>query len=115
MKMILYLTLFSACSFLLFGIACFTTVQMKKEFTRYGLASYRNIVGALQLLGGLGLLLGLYDSTILQIAAAAGLSILMVLGFMVRLKIKDSVIQALPSLSYAILNAYIFFKLLPQL
>ncbi len=112
MNIVFYLTLFSAFSFLAFGIACFTTAQMKKEFFRYGLASYRKIVGILQVLGGLGLLMGLFYSTILQMAAAAGLAVLMLLGFMVRLKIKDNVLQAAPSLIYAIINAYILYRLL---
>ncbi|MGB3152746.1 MAG: DoxX family protein, partial [Maribacter sp.] len=93
----------------------FITVEMKREFKRYGLASYRKIVGLLQILGGSGLLIGLFYLPILQLLASAGLSVLMILGFLVRLKIKDSVVQALPSLSYAILNVYLFYKLLPLL
>lgn len=85
---------------------------MKLEFKRYGLASYRKTVGALQLTGGIGLLAGMYHSPLLQILAAAGLSILMLLGFLVRLKIKDTFLLAAPSLFYALLNAYIFYQLL---
>ncbi|WP_281540249.1 DoxX family protein [Maribacter aestuarii] len=111
-KALAYLTLFSGFSFLFFGLACFLTKNMKLEFERYGLASYRKTVGALQLIGGLGLLIGMYYSPFLQIFAAAGLSILMLLGFLVRLKIKDTFLQAAPSLFYALLNAYIFYHLL---
>lgn len=82
------------------------------EFERYGLASYRKIVGAFQLLGGMGLLIGMMYSPSLQLWAAAGLSVLMLLGFMVRLKIKDAFLLATPSLSYALLNAYICYELL---
>jgi len=85
---------------------------MKLEFERYGLPSYRKIIGTLQLLGGLGLILGMFYSSTLQLYAAFGLSILMFLGFLVRLKIKDIFLLAAPSLFYALLNAYICYELL---
>lgn len=106
------LTFFSALSFLFFGIASFTTAQMKAEFKRYGLAKFRRIVGGLQFVGALGLMLGYFYSPKLQGAAALGLFILMTLGFIVRLKIKDSFFQAVPSFMYAVLNAVIFLMLL---
>ena len=112
MNTLSYLTIFSGFSFLFFGAACFIAKKMKLEFERYGLASYRKTVGALQLLGGIGLLVGMASFPILQLWAAAGLSILMLLGFLVRLKIKDTFLLAAPSLSYAVLNAYIFYGLL---
>ena len=107
-----YLTLFSGFSFLFFGSACFLTKKMKTEFERYGLTTYRRLVGALQIIGGLGLIVGSMYYPVLQLVAAAGLAILMLLGFLVRLKIKDTFILAAPSLGYALLNAYIFYKLL---
>ena len=106
------LTFFSALSFLIFGIACFTTVHMKSEFRRYGLAKFRKTIGGLQLLGALGLLIGYLLSPKLQIAAAGSLAFLMVLGFIVRLKIRDSFLEAAPSFFYAILNAYLLLLLL---
>ena len=65
-KTLTYLTLFSGFSFLFFGLACFLTKNMKLEFERYGLASYRKTVGALQLAGGIVLLAGMYLSPLLQ-------------------------------------------------
>ena len=112
MKFLTLSILFSAFSFLFFGWACLFTAQMKSEFSRYGLASFRRIVGVLQLLGGLGLLIGNLNLPLLQLIAATGLCVLMFLGFLIRVKIKDSFLQAVPSLSYALLNAYIFYCLL---
>lgn len=109
------LTFFSAISFLFFGWACFITSQMKSEFIRYGLENSRELIGGLQLLGALGLLFGYFYSPFIQTLAASGLSILMLLGFLVRLKIRDSFIQSAPSLLYALLNAYIFYRLVPIL
>ncbi|WP_179385807.1 DoxX family protein [Allomuricauda sp. ARW1Y1] len=107
-----YITIFSGISFLLFGCGCFLSKKMKTEFERYGLPSFRKIVGALQLMGGTGLLIGMMYSTTLQFYAAFGLSILMFLGFLVRLKIKDTFFLVAPSLFYALLNAYICYQML---
>lgn len=85
---------------------------MKSEFKRYRLNKQRTIVGVLQLIGAAGLLLGYYYNSNLELISALGLSILMVLGFGVRLKIKDSFLQSLPSLIYAAINGYIFYGLL---
>lgn len=112
MSLITFLTFISGVSFLIFGIACFTTSQMKSEFKRYGLEKSRRLVGALQLLGALGLLFGYLYSPLFQAIAASGLSILMILGFLVRMRIRDSLIQSAPSLSYAVLNALLFIMLL---
>lgn len=113
--MITILTFFSGFSFLIFGIACLSTAQMKAEFIRYGLEKSRVLVGGLQLLGAFGLLLGYFYAPLLQALAASGLSGLMLLGFLVRLRLRDSVIQSGPSLFYALLNAFIFIKLLAVL
>lgn len=109
MKIVTYIALFSACSFLFFGLACFINPQMKMEFKRYGLASYRNLVGGLQLLGSIGTLVGVFFFPVVLKFAAAGLCLLMILGFLVRLKIKDSFLQSTPSLVYAVLNGYILY------
>ncbi len=109
------LTFFSGFSFLFFGAASLFTSQMKSEFIRYGLENSRRLVGGIQLLGALGLLLGYFYSPLLQTLAALGLSILMLFGFLVRLRIRDSFIQSAPSLIYAVLNAILFIMLLDVL
>lgn len=111
-EMMTYLTLFSAFSFLFFGWACFFTPQMKSEFKRYGLVPFRRIVAGLQVIGGGGLLVGICYLPLIQLIAAGGLSLLMLLGLLVRLRIKDSLLQAAPSIFYALLNTYIFSTLL---
>jgi hypothetical protein len=84
---------------------------MRTEFSRYGLAGYRKLVGALQIAGATGLIFGLYVHWPLQLFAALGLTLLMMMGFGVRLKIRDTWLQAMPSLAYALLNAFIAYKL----
>lgn len=102
----LFLVWFSAVSFLGFGSACFLVCYMKREFARYGLARFRPLVGSLQLMGAVGLLVGLQLPWIGQLAAA-GLAVLMLLGVGVRLKIKDTLLQTFPAFFYMLLNAYL--------
>ena len=88
---------------------------MNKEFQRYGLEKWRPVVGILQLMGAAGLLLGYFYVPVLSIIAAVGLSLLMMLGFTVRLKIKDNIVQSSPSFIYAVINAYIAIMLLQNM
>ena len=102
------LIFFSAISFLFYGYNCLYSDKMKVEFNRFGLNELqRKITGVLQILGGVLLFLG-YVSPLIGLMAAGGLTIQMLLGFMVRLKIKDSIILSLPSFVFMILNGYLF-------
>ena len=100
-------TLFSGLSFLFFGTGCLTSPHMKKEFIRFGYDRQRVLTGYLQLLGGLGLLIGYWLSPFLVFFASAGLCLMMVFGFGVRLKIRDSLLASSPAISYAVLNLYL--------
>ena len=89
---------------------------MITEFKRYGLTeNQRKLTGCLQILGALGLLLS-FLSPSLGLISAIGLAVLMLFGFLVRLKIKDSFIQSAPSFVFMLLNGYLalrFAGLLP--
>jgi len=82
---------------------------MQQEYQRYGLAKFRNLVGTLQVLGGVGLLVGFRELWIGQLASG-GLAVLMLLGVGVRIKIKDTALQTLPAFAYMLLNAYLSFS-----
>ena len=84
---------------------------MKREFERFGLEDFRVLTGVLEVLGGLGLLVGFWwpPATII---ASAGLTALMFLGFIVRLSIKDTFFETLPALSLMIVNLYILVETL---
>lgn len=105
----LVLIWFSAISFLFYGFSFYTSNQMKDEFKRYGLEKFALLTSTLQILGGIGLIIGLQFHPILLISSA-GLSVLMLCGFGVRLKIKDGFWRSLPALLYLILNSYLFFE-----
>lgn len=103
--------LFSAISFLIFGYSCLTSLFMRQEFQRYGLNQYRRLVGFLQILGALSLLTGVFYRP-LAVMGAGGLAVLMFMGLAVRIRIRDSFIQSIPALFYALFNLLIVIMLL---
>lgn len=102
---------FSSLAFLFFGISCLLSKRMVLEFQRYGLSRFRMLVGVLQLLGSAGLVI---DERIPWVAlvSACGLALLMFLGVMVRVIIRDSFYALLPALLLSILNFYILVGLI---
>lgn len=79
---------------------------MRSEFDRYGLARFIRLVGTLQLMGAVGLLLGLLMPWIGQLSAG-GLALMMLCGVGVRIKIRDTMLQTFPAFAYMVLNAYL--------
>lgn len=82
---------------------------MIDEFERYRSSKFRKSVGALQLMGGVGLLGGFWIP-ILGLISAIGLAILMLLAFAIRLRIRDGFFQSAPSIAYTALNAYLCWE-----
>ena len=107
MKTLSIALLVSTLAFLFYGINCLWSQKMKDEFVRFGLNKQRVLTGSLQLLGAIGLAFGYFFWAPLAFFAALGLTLLMLAGFVVRIKIKDSVSASLPSLIFAIVNLYI--------
>ncbi|NQW27514.1 MAG: DoxX family protein [Flammeovirgaceae bacterium] len=102
------LIVFSAISFLIYGSAYFFSKKMKVEFKRFGLEKFGCLTGCLEIGGGIGLIFGLWVPTLL-ILSSLGLFLLMVLGFGVRLKMRDGLALTFPSFFYMLLNLYIFY------
>ncbi len=98
------LNLFCTVSFLGYGFSCLTSEHMVREFERFGLAKFRLLTGTLQLIGGAGLLIGL-QLPVVGAIAAGGLALQMLLGFGVRLKIRDRLVFCLPALIYLVITA----------
>lgn len=101
--------IFSSLSFLLYGIAYFTSPKMKNEFIRFGLSKFGTLTAILEILGALGLLVGLFFNFFL-VLSSGGLALMMLLGVAARLRVKDSFLVTLPALFFFGLNAYIFFE-----
>lgn len=100
--------LISGISFIGYGIHYFRSNEMKAEFKRFGLEKVGTLTAILELLGGIGLLIGLKLSPVL-LFSAAGLSLLMFLGVIVRIKVRDSLWVTMPALFFMVLNASILF------
>ena len=98
----------SGLSFIIYGILLFYSKKMQEEFIRFKLEKFILLVGALELLGGVGVLLGIKYNWIL-IFSSLGLGVLMLLGFITRLKLKDSFLLTFPSLFFMLLNFYILY------
>jgi hypothetical protein len=99
--------LISSFSFFAYTIYYFKSSKMKMEFKRFGLEKFGLIIMTLQFLGATGLLVGLLFNPLL-IISSLGLALLMLAGFLVRLKLKDGILVSLRALFYMSLNAYIF-------
>ena len=108
MNLLNILILISSLSFIGYAIAYFKLPQMKSEFKRFGLEKAGTLTAVLELLGAVGLLVGLKFHLILLISAG-GLAILMFLGVAIRIKVRDTLWITLPAMFFMILNAYIFF------
>ena len=81
---------------------------MKKEFKRFGLEKIGLTTVLLEIIGALGLLVGLKFYFFLMISSL-GLALLMLAGLIVRIKLKDSIWISLPAFFYMMLNTYIFW------
>jgi hypothetical protein len=101
----------NAIFFVVYGLQCFISKFMYSEFKRFGLSnSQRILTGILQLMGSAGLLYGLINP-ILGFMASLGLTLMMLVAFAVRIKIRDSLIQTAPSFLFLILNAWISWSI----
>ena len=99
--------LISSLSFFAYAISYFTSPHMKKEFKRFGLEKIGLLTIILEFIGATGLIVGLKFNPILTISSL-GLTLLMLSGLIVRIKLKDSIWISLPALFYLGLNTYIF-------
>ena len=98
------LALISGLSFFYYGSKILFRVGLREEFTRYGMPGVRNLVGVLEILGGAAVLLGLAVPP-LGALGAAGLTLLMVFGLIVRLRIHDAPRLMVPAAALGGLNA----------
>jgi DoxX-like family len=108
MKLQTICILLSSLSFIFYAISYFVGTNMKNEFKRFNLEKLGLLVIILEILGALGLLVGIWYKPLL-IFSAAGLALLMLLGVIVRFNLKDSLWITIPALFYMCLNAFIFY------
>ncbi len=109
MNLVLIASILLGFIFIYYGLECLFSAKMKTEFIRFQLTNnQRKWTGLLQVFGALGLFIGVMIPWTGALASA-GLGLLMLLGFIVRLKIKDSWSQTLPSFFFMILTFIICY------
>jgi hypothetical protein len=71
MPSFLYLLLvsISGISFLIYCVSLFISKKMKTDFERFNLKKYTNLVGVFEILGGLGLMIGIAFKTLVTISS----------------------------------------------
>lgn len=95
-----------ALAFLGYGVSCLSTEHMVREFERYGLSRARTLTGWLEIAGGIGLLAG-FLVPLAGIAAAAGLGLLMAMGILTRIRIRDPLAAMAPAIAFLVLNLFL--------
>ncbi len=101
------MSLATGLAFIFYGFYYFFSPVFKMEFQRFGLEKFGLLAATLQILGGFGLIAGLFFPFFLVISSL-GLAILMLLGVLTRIKVKDSFLQTVPALFFMLMNTYIF-------
>lgn len=81
---------------------------MKMEFKRFGLVKVGLLTIILEFIGAVGLIVGLKFNPLL-VVSSFGLALLMLVGLIVRIRLKDTIWVSLPALLFMGLNTYIFW------
>ena len=102
-------TVFTAISFIVYGYSSFISRRMKSEYARWGYNNQRKLVGSLQLLGGVGLLIGLKIDILLLLTSFCFI-MMMTSAILIRIKIKDNIVDVLPAITYLFLSIMIFYN-----
>lgn len=92
--------------FLAYGLLCVFSDSMVEEFERYGLSRFRRLVGWLEVAGALGLSIG-FVAQPFTVLSATGLTVLMLVAVLARIRVRDTVLQTLPALALLLINAFI--------
>lgn len=103
--------LFTALSFLGYGLSCLFSPHMIVEFQRYGVPQFRRLTGVLQVLAAVGLFMGLLVPWVAGVAAA-GLALQMACGLAVRIKIGDAWYLCLPAGAFFLICTWLATRLL---
>tara|TARA_B100002019_G_C20883426_1_gene409848 strand:+ start:144 stop:488 length:345 start_codon:yes stop_codon:yes gene_type:complete len=106
------LIVFSAISFIYYGINSLFSKRMHSEYSRWGYENLRVFLAWCQLLGGCGLIIGMLHHSLKPLISITSflLTVMMLTAVFTRIKSKDGWFLTLPSLFYSILNATIFFQ-----
>lgn len=106
MNAVTVLAVGSGLAFVAYGVLCLGSASMQAEFVRFGLERFRVLTGILEVMAGVGLLVGLKWPPALWLSSG-GLAVLMLCGVIVRVSVNDRLVDMLPALILMIVNGYI--------
>jgi hypothetical protein len=89
-----------------YGVSCFLSRRMVSEFEHWRVAELRVLTGSLQILGSIGLIVG-YVNRFILLFSATGLSVMMILAVITRIRIRDPLYASIPALTLCVLNLYL--------
>ncbi len=102
----MWLAVVSSVLFMTSGVSCFVGPGMRREFGRFGLDRLRVLTGALELLGAVGLFVGIWWPPALRLASG-GLALLMLAAVAIRVRQRDAAGLMVPAALLAGLNGLI--------
>lgn len=105
------LTAFSVIVFLYFGTSCLFADGMKADFERFGMSRLRILTGVLEVMGAVGLVVGQFVPE-LVIVSASGLALLMMMGLITRIRVRDPLHEMLPAGVLLVVNAFLAWQAL---
>lgn len=111
MTAILLVQVFCALSFIGYGLSCLLSPHMVVEFERYKLERFRVLTGVLQILAASGLAIGLILPWVAGLSAA-GIALQMACGLGVRVRIGDPWHLCLPAAIYMLLCGWLAVRIL---
>ncbi len=100
------LTALTGVFFLYYGISCLTSKAMKAEFERFGVPKLRILIGILEIMGGVGLLVG-FVIPILGVLAASGIGLLMIIVVIQRIQQGDSLTEMAQAAVFALIAIWL--------
>ena len=92
-----------------YGTLTLLSGDMIAEFERYGLARLRVVTATLQIAASIGLALG-YVFRPALVVSAAGLSVMMFMAVLVRIRIRDPIPAMIPALALMGLNIFLVIR-----
>jgi DoxX-like family len=99
----------SGLAFVAYGVLCLVSAPMQAEFVRFGLERFRVLTGVLEVLAGVGLLVGLRWPPAMWISAG-GVALLMLGVVVIRISMGDRVSAIAPALILFVINGYLLWR-----
>ncbi|MEO6651304.1 MAG: DoxX family protein [Ilumatobacteraceae bacterium] len=109
--LLVVLAVTSALAFGYYGITTLIAHPRRAGYERYGLAHLRVLIGAAELFGAAGVIIGLSVSP-LGAVAALGLTAMMMLGLIARWRIDDALRHMIPAAILGALNGVLVYLFL---